>query len=255
MFFILSKTLNYLTMPLVIICILFLLSWLLKSQKWKKSLLKIGIILLLVLSNDFISNEVVLLWELPATPINEIKKSYELGIVLTGVTKGNMIPEDRVYFQRGADRVTHALQLYRMGIIKKILVTGGSGTLLERSRQEADEIADALELMGIPKEYILIENQSRNTHESAIAVKKMLQDSLAPNQCILITSAFHMRRSRACFNKVGWAMDTFTTDFLHHERKFTPDILFVPHVESLVNWNIMIREWVGMIAYKISGYI
>lgn len=255
MFFILSKTLNYLTMPLVIICILFVLSWLLKSQKWKKLLFRIGIILLLVLSNNFFCNEVVLLWELPATPINEIKKNYELGIVLTGVTKGNMLPEDRVYFQRGADRVTHALQLYRMGIIKKILVTGGSGTLLERSRQEADEIAEALELMGVSKEHILIENQSRNTHESAVAVKGMLQDSLSSTQCLLITSAFHMRRSRACFNKVGWSMDTFATDFLHHERKYTPDILFVPHVESLLNWNIMIREWVGMIAYKISGYI
>jgi len=255
MFFTLSKTLNYLTMPLVIICILFLLSWIVKSKKWKSRFFKSGIILLLLLSNDFICNEVVLLWELPATPIDEIKNKYEVGIVLTGVTKGNMTPDDRVYFQRGADRVTHTLQLYRLGIIKKVLVSGGSGSLLERSRQEADEISDALKLMGIPEEHILIENQSRNTHESAVAVKKMLQDSLSANQCLLITSAFHMRRSRACFNKTGWRIDTFTTDFLHHERKFTPDVLFAPHVESLLNWNIMIREWVGMMAYKISGYI
>lgn len=255
MFFTLSKTLNYLTMPLVIICVLFLLSWILKNKKWKSRFFTSGIILLLLLSNDFICNEVVLAWELPATPITEIKNKYEVGIVLTGVTKGNMTPDDRVYFQRGADRVTHALQLYRLGIIKKVLVSGGSGSLLERSRQEADEISDALKLMGIPEEHILIENQSRNTHESAVAVKKMLQDSLSSNQCLLITSAFHMRRSRACFNKTGWRMDTFTTDFLHHERKFTPDVLFAPRVESLLNWNIMIREWVGMIAYKISGYI
>jgi uncharacterized SAM-binding protein YcdF (DUF218 family) len=255
MFFTLSKTLNYLTMPLVIICILFLLSWVLRPATWKRVLFKSAFILLLLLSNNFIGNEVVLLWELPATPINEIKKRYELGIVLTGVTKGNMIPEDRVYFQRGADRVTHTLQLYRMGIIKRILVSGGSGTLLERNRQEADEIADALQLMGVPQEHILIENQSRNTHESSVAVKNMLADSLSSDQCLLITSAFHMRRSRACFNKVGWKMDTFTTDFLHHERKYTPDILLVPHVETLLNWNILIREWTGMIAYKISGYL
>jgi len=255
MFFVLSKTLNYLTMPLVIICVGFILSWILKNKKWKSRLFTFSLVLLLIFSNDFITNEVVRLWELPATPFKEINKTYSIGILLTGVTKGNMSPDDRVYFQRGADRVTHTLQLYRMGIVKTILVSGGSGSLLERSRQEADEIAEALQLMGVYKEDIIIENESRNTHESALAVKTLLQDSVSASECILITSAFHMRRSRACFKKVSWVSDTFTTDFLHHERKFTPDVLFIPKIDSLLIWNIMIREWVGMIAYKLSGYI
>jgi uncharacterized SAM-binding protein YcdF (DUF218 family) len=255
MFFFLSKTLNYLTMPLVIICILFLLSWILKNGKWKGRSFKTALLLLLILSNDFLTNEVVMLWELPATPISEIKKEYAIGIVLTGVTKGNMTPDDRVYFQRGADRVTHALQLYKTGAIKKILVSGGSGSLIERKRQEADEIADALRLMGVPDADILIENQSRNTHESAEAVRAMLKDSVSSSDCLLITSSFHMRRSRACFKKVGWATDTFTTDFLSHERKFALDVLLAPRVDALLNWTIMSREWVGMFAYKVMGYI
>lgn len=255
MFFILSKTLSYLTMPLVIICILFLLSLVLRNAQWRSRLFKIGFISLFLLSNDFLANEATLLWELPATPLNEIKNEYAVGIVLTGVTKGNMTPDDRVYFQRGADRVIHTLQLYKTGIIKKILVSGGSGSLSERNRQEADEIADALLLMGVLREDIVIENQSRNTHESAEAVKIMLRYKYSPKDCLLITSAFHLRRSRACFKKVGWQVDTFTTDFLSHERKFTPDVLFIPRVDALVNWSIMIREWMGMIAYKVTGYI
>ncbi len=255
MFFILSKTLSYLTMPLVIICILFLLSWVLRNAQWRSRLFKIGFILLFLMSNDFLANEAILLWELPATPLNEIKKEYAVGIVLTGVTKGNMTPDDRVYFQRGADRVIHALQLYKTGIIKKILISGGSGSLSERSRQEADEIADAFLIMGVQREDIIIENQSRNTHESAEAVKTMLLNSYSPQDCLMITSSFHMRRSRACFKKVGWQVDTFTTDFLSHERKFSLDVLFIPRVDALVNWNIMIREWMGMIAYKVAGYI
>jgi uncharacterized SAM-binding protein YcdF (DUF218 family) len=255
MFFFLSKTLNYLTMPLVIICILFLLSWAFKNSRWRGRFFKIALLMLLLFSHDFITNEVVMLWELPATPISEIKKEYALGIVLTGVTKGNMTPDDRVYFQRGADRVTHALHLYQLGKIKKILISGGSGSLQERSRQEADEIADALKLMGVSSEDILIENKSRNTHESAEAVKVMLKDSISSADCLLITSAYHMRRSRACFTKSGWPTDTFTTDFLSHERKFTPDVLLVPRAESLLNWTIISREWVGMLAYEVMGYI
>ncbi|MBL7871389.1 MAG: YdcF family protein [Cyclobacteriaceae bacterium] len=242
-------------MPLVIICILFLLSWKFKRSKWQSRFFKTALIMLLLFSHDFITNEMVMLWELPATPVSEIKKKYAIGIVLTGVTKGNMTPDDRVYFQRGADRVTHTLQLYRAGKIKKILISGGSGSLEERNHQEADEISDAFKLMGVPPEDILIENQSRNTHESAEAVKAMLKDSVSSADCLLITSAFHMRRSRACFKKAGWAIDTFTTDFLSHERKYTLDVLIVPRVDALSNWTTVSREWVGMIAYKVMGYI
>jgi hypothetical protein len=59
----------------------------------------------------------------------------------------------------------------------------------------------------------------------------------------------------ACFKKAGWATDTFITDFLSHERKFTLNVLFVPCVDALLNWTIISREWVGMIAYKVMGYV
>lgn len=255
MFFFLSKTINFLAMPLVVVCLLWLTSRFIRNAKWKKRLVIAGFSLLLLISNDFITNEVVMLWEPAATSYSEITKKYKLGILLTGVTKGNMQPDDRVYFQRGADRVTHTLQLYKLGIIEKILISGGSGSIAQRSRQEADEIADALILMGVPQSDILIENQTRNTHESAVAVKAMLQNNYLPSDCLLITSAYHMRRSLACYAKVGWRCDTFTCDFLSHERKFTPDVLLVPRADSITIWTTLAREWVGMIAYKVSGYI
>jgi uncharacterized SAM-binding protein YcdF (DUF218 family) len=255
MFFYLSKTINFLAMPLVVVCLLWITSRLIRNTKWKKRLAISGLCLLLILSNDFITNEVALLWEPAATPYNQITKKYKLGILLTGVTKGNMQPDDRVYFQRGADRVTHTLQLYKLGIIEKILVSGGSGSITQRQKQEADEIADALKLMGVPEEDILTENQTRNTHESAVAVKALLQNHYQPTDCLLITSAYHMRRSLACYKKVDWACDTFTCDFLSHERRFTPDVLLVPRADAITIWTTMVREWVGMVAYKISGYI
>lgn len=255
MFFILSKTLNYLTMPLVIVCLLLLAAAITRSKRWKPRFFRVGILLLFFFSNDFIANEVLTCWELPATPIASIKKKYELAIILTGVTKSNMKPEDRVYFARGADRVTHTVQLYKLGIVKKILVSGGSGNLTGRSRQEADELSDALQLMGVPVSDILIENQSKNTNESAVAVARMLAGSYKPEECLLVTSAFHMRRSIACFRKEGWPMDTYSTDFISHERKFTPDSLIIPRIDGWVMWNTLVKEWTGMFAYKLAGYI
>jgi uncharacterized SAM-binding protein YcdF (DUF218 family) len=256
MFFFLSKTLSYITMPLVIICLLLLLSiFLKKSNKWKNQCFKIGVALLFFFTNDFITNEVVRWWEIPATPFASIQKKYEYGILLTGVAKSEIEPDDRVYLGRGADRITHTLQLYKLGIIKKIVVSGGNGKLKEVKRQEADVLADVLLMMGVPQADILIENKSRNTHESAMEVNKLFRDTIKPEDCILITSAFHIRRARACFAKQGWDMDVFSTDFISHPRKFMPDALFIPKEEALGNWHILVKEWMGMVAYKVAGYI
>lgn len=255
MFFFLSKTLNFFTMPLVIICILLLLSLFLRSQLWRTWLARTGIILLLFCANDFIANEFLLAWEIPATPLADIKKQYTWGIILCGVVKSDTEPNDRVYFQRGADRVTHTVQLYKAGIIKKILVSGGVGRLFNVGEPEADVIARVLVMMGVPPGDILTENQSRNTHESAVELKKMLADSVKQEECLLITSAFHMRRSRACFAKVGLTLDTFSTDFLSHKRKFSIDGLLIPKVEAVVHWHVLMKEWVGFVAYTLAGYV
>lgn len=254
MFFILSKILGYLVRPLVVIVMLFISSIVIRNKKWKRRLFITAFASLLFCSNEFISNEVMRLWELPPTPFAEIKTTYEVGILLTGVTKTNFSPNDRVYFQRSSDRVTHTLQLYKLGHIKKILISGGDGTILDHTK-EADDLSLVLQMMGVPLADLIIENQSDNTHLSAVAVKKMIEGIYQPTDCLLITSGYHMRRSRACFKKAGFEVDTFSVDFLSEKRTFTPDVLLVPRIESISKWQVLTKEWVGMLAYKIAGYI
>jgi len=255
MFFVLSKILAYLIMPVVIICCLLVAAAIVKKQPLKKKLFYAGLSLLLFSSNDFIVNEVMLLWEVPITPFREMTKNYEWAILLTGVTKYDEgLLNDRVFFSRGADRVTHTVQLYKLRKVRKILVSGGSGNLATPDRKEADEVEQALLLMGVPQEDIIKETNSRNTHESSVAVKKILTGKTTPDSCLLVTSAFHMRRSAACFSKVGWRMDCFSVDFLSHSRKFTLDALFIPKIEAIGNWQVLIKEWIGIISYKLAGY-
>ena len=256
MFFILSKTLNYLIQPLVIILLCFLLSMILKSPRWKKRLLVAGFTFFLFFSNDFLANEVMRMWEPDATAYHDIRKTYALGILLTGVSISGKEPADRVYFQRGVERVTHTVELYKLGKIGGVLVTGGSGRLLNTDQKEAEDIKRALVMMGVNEVDVMVENASRNTHESAVEVKKMLDRmSRSYSDCLLITSAFHMPRTAASFRKAGMEMDTFTTDSHTHPRTFTPDALFIPKIESFVIWHKLTREWVGFVAYKLVGYV
>jgi hypothetical protein len=104
MFFFLSKTVFYLVMPFTLICLCLLISFFLKNLKWKKRLRVGGIIMLLFFTNEFIANEVGRWWEIEATPFADMRH-YKLAIVLTGATIDKTDPNDRVYFQRGVDRV------------------------------------------------------------------------------------------------------------------------------------------------------
>ncbi|MFN3840865.1 MAG: YdcF family protein [Cyclobacteriaceae bacterium] len=254
MFFVLSKTLGYLVMPLVLTCLIFLISAFIKTTHWRKRLFWLAFGLLYFFSNEFIANEIMQRWEVPPTPYTKIAGSYAFGVILTGVTSNDAELTDRVFFQHGADRVIHAVDLYKRGIIRKIIVSGGTGRLLTASRKEADDIARALVLMGVPADSLIIENESRNTYESAVNVKQVpalnTQDDI-----LLITSGFHMRRSVACFRKAGIRVAPFSTDFYTHPRYYTLDVLFIPKVDALLIWSKLFKEWTGFLAYWLAGYL
>jgi uncharacterized SAM-binding protein YcdF (DUF218 family) len=220
MFFVLSKTLNYLTMPFSLVVICLIAAVVVKGHIWKRRLFLSGLFLLLFFSNEFVANECMRAWEIKPTPFANLRK-HNIAIVLTGATLDRIEPNDRVYFQRGADRVYHTVQLYKMGRIEKILVSGGSGSLLGSEVPEADRFREAMVIMGVPDSVILLENKTRNTRESAVAVKQIVQKlGYEDADCLLVTSAFHMRRSLACYRKVGLNPTAFSTDVFSYPREF-----------------------------------
>lgn len=255
MFFVLSKTLNFLVLPLTMVFIPFVLSVVIKKQPWKKRFFWTGFILLVFFSNDFVSNEAMKAWEVDPIPFSEMRP-HTLGIVLTGATQSFLQPNDRVYFHRGADRVTHTIQLYKLGLIKQILISGGTGLLIKEGEPEANKFKKVMVMAGVPENDILIENKTRNTGESAIAVKKIV-DSLQyePKDCLLITSAFHMRRSLACYNKAGLNVEPFSTDFYGVPEKLFIASLLMPSIQGFIIWEKLFKEWTGLIAYKLAGYV
>ena len=255
MFFILSKTIAFLVMPFTVVIILLMLSAFWRNPKWKKRFFWAAIVLLLFFSNDFIANEFMRAWEVRTKAYKDMKP-HEFGIVLTGATMSMIMPNDRVYFKRGADRVTHTVQLYKLGLLRKILISGGTGTLKDEDEPEADKFKKAMVMMGIPEDDIVIENKTRNTYESAVEVKKMLDSlQIKEEDCLLITSAFHMRRSLACYRKADLDIEPFSTDFYAHPRFFYPDGLLIPSLDAIELWHKLFKEWLGLVAYKIAGYI
>lgn len=255
MFFYLSKTLYFFLMPATLIGISLLLSLFLRNKKWKRGFLISGIFLFFLFTNDFIINEILLWWEVPPTAFVAVPDHYDVGIVLTGIANLQKEPNDRVYFDKGADRIIHALDLYKRGKINKILISGGTGSLKRPDLTEANELVKVLQLFDVPEEDIIIEKQSRNTHENALFSAQILKSNYSNGKFLLITSAFHLPRAEACFEKVGIPTDTFSTDFYTHPTLYTIDSIFLPSESALEKWQTFIKEIIGIIAYKIAGYI
>lgn len=255
MFFVVSKILSFIAQPLAIVAMLFVAGWFIRNQRWKKILLRTSLIGFILFSNLAIANEVMRAWEWPLVTFNSMTKRYDYGVLLTGITKPGLIPKDRTYFGRGADRATHTLHLYKIGIIKKILVSGGSGRLDGGGMREADDLADFLKMAGVPDSALIIENESKNTHESAMRVSKMLSTMDGPKEVLIITSGYHIRRTMACFRKAGVNADPFATDPISEPTHLTPENMLVPKIEAFGMWQILLKEWIGVAAYWVVGYI
>jgi uncharacterized SAM-binding protein YcdF (DUF218 family) len=253
MFFILSKILAFIISPITWIIALLFISVFSKNTRRKKKSLVSALVLLLFFSNSFLFDVCMKLWEVPAIAENQLKTTYDAGIVLGGIMSYDPAI-DRVQFNRRNDRLMQAVVLYKKGIIKKIFFTSGSATILRTDAIEAHPVRDFLHEIGINPNDIVIEDASRNTRENALFSKPILEKNFPGGKFLLITSAFHMRRGIGCFKKVGIETTPFSTDRYNGPRKYVFDYLFIPTSDTLFNWDTLVHEMVGYLTYKIFGY-
>jgi uncharacterized SAM-binding protein YcdF (DUF218 family) len=254
MFFIISKLLAFLIAPIVWVTILLIWALLTKDPRKKSKRLLITFVVFYFFSNTVILDEFFRPYETPAVKESDLPGTYDAGIVL-----GGMIAYDhelvRLQFDRSVDRLMQAITLYKDGKIRKIFLSGGSGSLLETDVLEAVLLKQYLLKIGIPDSSIIVEGRSKNTRENALFSKPLL-DSLHKNgKYLLITSAFHMPRALRCFRKVGINATPFSVDRYAGPRKFVFDHMFIPATGALDGWNVLLHEWLGLISYKIAGYI
>jgi uncharacterized SAM-binding protein YcdF (DUF218 family) len=255
MFFILSKVLFFIIQPIV--WLVGLLGWALltKSQKKRARILRGAFILTLIATNPLLMHTTFRQYETPPVQMDSMRDTADVCIVLGGFANFDVPAHDRLNFRPAANRLMDAIVLYKKGLIKKLLITGGDGNLVGKQYAEAALTEPFLLTMGIRKEDILLESVSRNTHENALFSKQMM-DSLHINaqKMLLITSAFHMPRSLACFRKVGLQTTAFPAHFVGEEPSWKADYWLIPEPLAFFYWEQIIKEWVGYGVYWLKGY-
>ncbi len=211
-------------------------------------------LVLIIFSNPFLANEAMQLWEMAPVNVNSIHEPYDVGILLGGSLRSYDQQIARPVYSQSVDRLLQTIALYKGGKIKKILLSGGSGSVTRPDERESEIILKVLEQTGIPASDIIIENASRNTFENAVYTADILKKNYPSGRFLLITSSFHMRRSQASFIKTGLEITIFPVDPRAHSNIYTPENALFPHAGALLIWDALIHEWIGILTYKLAGY-
>lgn len=253
MFFIFSKLLDVFLSPLVWVVSFALVSFLFKDRL-KGVFRLMALALLLLFSNSAFFNYVAGRWELQPVKPADLSNEHRTVVVLGGMASENMhngLPR----FAQSSDRLWQGLYLLKQGYADTMVISGGLGSLFDKQKPEADLLKEYLTGIGLNDGSIIFESSSRNTYENARNAAGLLKKRKLSDKIILVTSAFHMPRAKACFEKQGFDTELFPADPVSSTRPLQWKDYVVPSGSVLAQWNVLIREWAGLVMYKLNGYL
>ena len=251
MFFITSKILAFLLCPAYWVYAGIIFYFLTNKPNRKKVILIITLFCTFLLTNNLIYNTTMLWWQTPRTEINKGTPTFEAGILLGGMYTFD--DNKQGYFNDACDRFIETNKLYHSGIIKKIVISGGSAAIIIKEPSEADSLKKEFIQSGVKEQDIIIDPVSRSTYENALFSKK-LTDSLHVKQPFaLITSAFHMPRSLKVFRKQKIEVVPFPANYIVVNKTMSPEKYILPNLQLFSEWELIFKEWIGIMMYSITG--
>jgi uncharacterized SAM-binding protein YcdF (DUF218 family) len=148
-------------------------------------------------------------------------------------------------------RLFEAARIFRLlGSRLPVVATGGF-TAAGRRTTEAALMANVLVDLGVPSDQIVIEGQSRNTHEQALHVTQLLQ-ARGINRFVLVTSPTHIWRSTIAFRAQN-------VDVVPSPAALLPDDaprrrFFTPNIESLRTSDDAVYDYAALGYYWWRGW-
>jgi uncharacterized SAM-binding protein YcdF (DUF218 family) len=148
-----------------------------------------------------------------------------------------------------ADRFFGGLELFDARKAPRLVFTGGWSPRAPDRPPEGEVLARWAERWGVPPEAILVTDRVTNTAEEAAAVAALLAP-LGVDRVLLVTSAFHVPRARALFERAGLRVEAFPVDFQVGDGRRWSLTDALPRADALRLSEQALREWLGRLAYR-----
>jgi uncharacterized SAM-binding protein YcdF (DUF218 family) len=265
--FLLSKLLPLFIYPLGLAISIQFVALINRRRNWSAWCTSTALLLLTLPSMPIVSEQLVWSLEEPSAALTPrpIPKADAI-LVLGGGLKPALPPRNGVEMGEAGDRLLTGVRLLRQGKAPLLITSGAQINFNSNSPAPPEAISAktlAIEL-GIPANKILINPDSRTTAEEAEAIS-----NLGPkknwNKIILVTSAIHMPRALASFKKklaktAQIEVIPVSCDFQLASRKNEGNLSFTgiakklaPDAQDLYISTTVIKEYIGLIIYRIKG--
>ena len=167
-------------------------------------------------------------------------------VVLGNGTKDINALKNTFNADMGSLRLLHAVVVYNKTGAKYFVCSGkGDGKI-----SEAEVMARLAGKLGVPKEKIRMESNSKNTGENAAEVNKMFVNKNI--NVGLVTSAFHMKRSEREFKKYFNNVVPLPAHYLYSSPMGNTIIRYMPQSEELNKTSIAFKEIVAQLWYRLK---
>ena len=261
MFLFLSKLIPLFIYPLGLTCILLGVAiatfW--KQPRTSAIALALALTILLIGANPLVANGLIRSLEGQYPSLTQIPQAEAI-VILGGSTLPTHPPRPWVEISEAGDRILYGAKLYREGQIPWVILSGGRIPWQGGTTTESADMAELLQSMGVPKTALLQDQTSLNTYENAVNVKRLMQANQLQGPILLVTSATHMPRSMAIFEKQGIQAIAAPTDF----QVTTVDpyagtlgfaFKFLPDANPLKLTTKVFKEYLGWLTYRLRGWL
>jgi uncharacterized SAM-binding protein YcdF (DUF218 family) len=149
-----------------------------------------------------------------------------------------------------ADRFFGGLELFDAGKAPLLVFTGGWSPRTPTHLPEGEVLAAWAERWGVPAAQIAVTGRVTDTAEEAAAVATLLAP-LGVDRVLLVTSAYHVPRARALFERAGLRVHAFPVDFQVSEGRRASITDLLPGAMALQLSEQSLREAMGRVVYRV----
>jgi uncharacterized SAM-binding protein YcdF (DUF218 family) len=151
------------------------------------------------------------------------------------------------------DRFLAGLDLWRAGRAPQLIFTGGVSPYRPGMPSEGRLYRREATTLGVPPQAIRVTPPVLNTAAEARAVAAMLAAEGSP-RILLVTSAFHMQRARALFQRQGLVVEPFPVDFQAlggwAGAPWRNPLAWLPSAGGLEGTSRALRELMGRVVHR-----
>ena len=246
--FLLKKTLTAFLLPPGIFLVLFVAGMLFVKKRFRSFLF--GLFLLLyLLSIEPIKDLLMLPLEnrYPVPSWSEMQRVDAIVVLGGGVLEN--APDMDGQGALSSDSLVRVMAAYRLHTrLKKPIIA--SGGVVGGSKPEAEISRSVLYNLGVKEQFVLIETKSKDTNENALFVNAICKQRKW-NRIVLVTSAYHMKRSLMLFGRLFNDIVPFPTDYKTLRRGYSY-WSFLPDASNLAETAVAVKEYLGITFYRLT---